>query len=181
MIRTRVGYAGGTTENPTYQDIGDHSETIQIDYDPALISFKELLEVFWTSHRPTSPAYSRQYASLILYHNEDQNRLAQETKNQQAAEFGADIHTEIIPMSDFYLAEDYHQKYRLQSVPALAQAFDEIYPDAKDLTNSTAAARANGLAGGYGTLSEVERELDRLRLPVEVRERLIKALSRFEP
>ena len=68
MIRTRVGYAGGTTNNPTYRALGDHAETIQVDYDPTQISYEELLEAFWTSHSPTSRPWSRQYASIIFYH-----------------------------------------------------------------------------------------------------------------
>src|SRR6056297_3828024 len=66
VIRTRVGYAGGSTEGPTYKMIGDHTETIEIDYDPAVISYRELLEIFFDSHNPYSQSYSRQYASLIL-------------------------------------------------------------------------------------------------------------------
>lgn len=71
MIRTRVGYAGGSKENPTYYSLGDHSETIQIDYDPTQISYGQLLEVFWNSHNPTYEPWSRQYMSIIFYHSED--------------------------------------------------------------------------------------------------------------
>ena len=111
MVRTRVGYAGGAKANPTYYALGDHAETIQIDYDPTRISYEELLNVFWESHNPTSPSWSRQYMSAIFYHNEEQQRLAQDTKARQEAKLGTKIYTEIVPYTQFYLAEDYHQKY----------------------------------------------------------------------
>jgi peptide methionine sulfoxide reductase msrA/msrB len=62
VVRTRVGYAGGTTENPSYKIIGDHTETIEIDYDPNIISYQELVEIFFDSHNPYTNSYSRQYA-----------------------------------------------------------------------------------------------------------------------
>ena len=100
--------------NPTYHDLGDHSETIQVDYDPAQISYAQLLEVFWTHHNPFTPLWSRQYMSAILYHNEEQRRLALESKSQLEARRGARVHTQIVPAGQFYLAEDYHQKYLMK-------------------------------------------------------------------
>jgi len=77
-----VGYAGGTKKNPTYHSLGDHSETIEIEFDPKKISYKELLDIFWESHEPTVRSFSRQYASFIFFHSEEQKKLAQETKEQ---------------------------------------------------------------------------------------------------
>ncbi|MDD1711004.1 MAG: peptide-methionine (S)-S-oxide reductase, partial [Methanoregulaceae archaeon] len=88
MIRTRVGYAGGDSVNPTYHDIDGHSETIQIDYDPTLISYEGLLGVFWDSHNPTTPSLSRQYMSIIFYPNEEQRVLAVESKQLQEQKLG---------------------------------------------------------------------------------------------
>ena len=68
MIRTRVGYAGGTKKNPAYHNLGDHTETIQIDYDPTKISFEKLLETFWDSHNPAQRSWSRQYMSVHVHH-----------------------------------------------------------------------------------------------------------------
>ncbi len=65
-VRTRVGYAGGTLANPTYYNLGDHTETIEMDYDPDVITYTELLAIFWNSHDPTSPSYSRHYKSIIF-------------------------------------------------------------------------------------------------------------------
>jgi methionine-S-sulfoxide reductase len=167
-----VGYAGGTKADPTYYSLGGHSETIQIDYDPSQISYGELLDVFWDSHSPTSLPWSRQYASIIFYHDEEQRRLAIETRDREAARKGSKIYTEIVPYERFYLAEDYHQKYRLQSVPELLAEFQAIYPDNGDLVDSTAAARVNGYVGGYGSLEQLEAEMGELGLSPAGQEKL---------
>lgn len=159
MVRTRVGYAGGTIPNPNYNRIGDYSETVQIDYDPARISYEELLTVFWNSHDPTMQSWMRQYASIIFYHNEEQHRLAVESLNSIEAKLGSKVYTEILPASRFYLAEDYHQKFYLRQVPELAGEFTRIYPDAIDFINSTAAARLNGYAGGNGSVEALKEQI----------------------
>jgi methionine-S-sulfoxide reductase len=176
VIRTRVGYAGGSTPNPTYRRIGDHTETVQIDYDPAQISYEDLLEVFWKSHNPNSPSFSRQYAEIIFYHNEAQKRAALASKAQVASE--GQVWTEILPATEFYMAEDYHQKYQLRGKQELEQEFRAIYPDPSDLAQSTAAARINGYLGGYGTLEQLEAEIDSYGLSSTGRDRLLSILSR---
>ena len=177
MIRTRVGYAGGTKENPTYRSLGDHSETIQIDYDPTQITYQDLLDLFWDSHNPTVRPWSRQYASIIFYHNEEQRQLALETKEREAARYGHEILTEIVPFSNFYRAEDYHQKYRLQQVPELIDAFHAIYPGTDEFVDSTATARVNGYLGGYGTLETVQSELENLGLSQASTQELLDILT----
>ncbi|HSJ55628.1 MAG TPA: peptide-methionine (S)-S-oxide reductase, partial [Anaerolineae bacterium] len=108
MIRTRVGYAGGDKEDPTYRSLGNHAETIEIDYDPQQITYEELLELFWRSHEPATRPYSRQYASIIFYHDEEQKRLAEETMAREAERRGRSLYTEIVPYERFWPAEDYH-------------------------------------------------------------------------
>ena len=171
-MRTRVGYAGGTTADPTYRDLDGHSETIQIDYDPEQISYEELLRVFWDSHSPTSRPWSRQYASIIFYHDEAQRQLAEETKEQEASRQGMPVFTEIEPFSRFHLAEGYHQKYRLQQVTPLAEAYRAIYPDDADFANSPAATKVNGYVAGYGTQESLEAEIDDLGLTPEAEQTL---------
>lgn len=178
VIRTRVGYAGGTSNNPTYYNLGDHSETIQIDYDPTQISYDELLDVFWDSHDPTVPPFSQQYKSVIFYHNEAQKRLAIESKEQEEARLGRKIVTEIIPFSKFYLAEDYHQKYYLQQEPELMKDFNTIYPDTKDFISSTAVARVNGYVGGYGILETLQEVLSSFGLSERGSNRLTEIADR---
>ena len=163
MIRTRVGYAGGTTESPTYYSLDGHSEAIQIEYDSTQISYKTLLNIFWNSHSCTSRSRSRQYASIVFYHDEAQKALALETKAQQETKRGA-IFTEIAPAGTFYLAEAYHQKYYLQNAPDLMREFSAIYPDGDDFAASTAAARVNGYLGRHGTCEQFQEEVDSLGL-----------------
>lgn len=165
-------------DNPTYYNLGSHSETIQIDYDPAKISYKELLAVFWDSHDPTFQPASPQYMSIIFYHSDEQKRLAMETKEQEEARIGRSIQTSIIAFSDFYLAENYHQKYYLQQDNALREEFKIIYPAAKDFIYSTAVARVNGYVGGYGTLDTLQRELDSLGLSTAGSSRLLEIADR---
>lgn len=111
MKATRVGYAGGTTLQPTYRAMGDHTETVQIDYDPQTISYDELLAEFWLAHDPVRPARSRQYASIVFYSNEQERVAAEESKLRLEASRGLRLHTDIVPLERFYLAEEYHQHY----------------------------------------------------------------------
>ena len=122
VVSVESGYAGGHVKNPTYRQVcgGDtgHAEVIQIQYDPAQVSYADLLEVFWKTHDPTTPNqqgndFGPQYRSVIFYHNDEQKKLAQEykTKLDKAGIWDDPIVTEIVPFTDFYKAEDYHQNY----------------------------------------------------------------------
>ena len=173
MVRTRVGYSGGSTEDPTYHNLGDHSETIQIDYDPNQISYEDLLNVFWSSHNPSTPSWSRQYASVIFYHDEEQRQLAEASQEQYQAQCGCQVYTEIVPAAMFYLAEDYHQKYFLRQWPDFFAEFMAIYPDPIDFVNSTAVARVNGYLAGYGTSDNLSVELLDLGLSTRARAELL--------
>ncbi|RDD38667.1 Peptide methionine sulfoxide reductase MsrA [Trichoplax sp. H2] len=116
---TTVGYAGGDTVNPTYEQIcadkTGHAEVVKIDFNPEQITYKELLDVFWKAHDPTTvnrqgPDVGRQYRSVIFYANKEQEKLAHQTKDALIKK-GIKAVTDIIPSSTFYNAEDYHQKY----------------------------------------------------------------------
>ena len=159
-----MGYAGGTTDSPTYYKIGDHSETVQIEYDPEQISYRDLLEVFWAVYDPLVYNSARQYMSIIFYHNDEQKQLAIETQALEEAKRQEKIWTEIVPATVFYLAEDYHQKYYLRRIPQLESEFEAIYPEINDFVNSTAVARVNGYAVGLGTQATLQEELDSLGL-----------------
>jgi peptide-methionine (S)-S-oxide reductase len=178
VVRTRVGYAGGTTKDPTYHNLGDHTETIQIEYDPTQISYGELLDVFWSSHNPAGRPWSRQYMSIIFYHNDEQRKLAVATRDREAARIQGQIFTEIVPASEFYPAEAYHQKYRLRQVPDLMKEFSAMYPDDGDFVASTAAARVNGYLAGHGTCEGLQEELSSLGLSPEGGERLLGIVCR---
>ena len=122
VISTRVGYTGGNFDNPTYQDVcGDrtgHAEAVEVQYDPARISYDQLLNIFWENHDPTQvdrqgPDWGSQYRSAIFFHTPEQERAATASKEQldHSGQFKKPIATQIVPAVTFYPAEDYHQQY----------------------------------------------------------------------
>lgn len=122
VVSTSVGYSGGTTENPTYEDVcsdkSGHAEVVEVVYDPSEVSYDTLLKVFWENHDPTTlnrqgPDVGTQYRSVIFYHNEAQKAAAETSKEnlQNAGKYKKDIVTEIKPAAQFYRAEEYHQRY----------------------------------------------------------------------
>lgn len=172
VVRTRVGYAGGTTPDPTYRNIGDHIETIQIDFDPKKISYEQMLELFWNGHKPSRTVWKRQYASALFFHNERQEKLARTTRDKLSLNLGEKVHTELIAFSKFYMAEMYHQKYHLQGYEEIMSEYRAIYPSLGDFVNSTSAARVNGYLGGYGNSTHLEEIFPQLGLPEDKRELL---------
>jgi len=164
VIRTRVGYAGGKKVAPTYRRIGDHTETVQVDYDPARITYAQLLDIIWDNHRPYDRNRSGQYMNAVFYHNDKQKEIALVSKAALEKKLGQPVSTRVLPVRSFTLAEDYHQKYILKQNRSLMRELNRIYPRHDDLVNSTAAARMNGYVSGYGTTDQLERELPDLGL-----------------
>jgi peptide-methionine (S)-S-oxide reductase len=122
VAETEVGYLGGRTNNPSYKDVctdeTGHAEVVQVTYDPATISYEQLLDVFWSAHDPTTlnrqgPDVGTQYRSAIFFHSPEQERVARASKEkaQASGKFRRPVVTEITPASTFYRAEEYHQKY----------------------------------------------------------------------
>ncbi len=122
VVEAISGYAGGQTQNPTYQEVSaggtGHTEAVRVLYDPQKITYTELLEIFWQHMDPTDPDgqfvdRGSQYRPAIFYHDEEQKRLAEESikKLESSGRFNKSIATEIVPISEFYEAEDYHQDY----------------------------------------------------------------------
>jgi peptide-methionine (S)-S-oxide reductase len=167
VVRTRVGYAGGRTPHPTYHNIGDHTEAVQVDYDPQRIRYADLLTFFWENHRPTSQSWRRQYLHAVFFHDALQEKEALASKAAAEKHLGEPVHTEVLPLRSFTLAEDYHQKYLLKREPDLMRELTRIYPRHDDFVNSTAAARINGYAGGYGSEAQLEQEIGSLGLSPE--------------
>eukprot|EP01080_Neovahlkampfia_damariscottae_P009131 gene9131-1220_t len=153
ILRTRVGYCGGDYSNPTYYDIGDHSETIQIDFDPNIISYKDLLQVFWTSHSPSYFESDKQYMSAIWYHDEEQKILALKTASEQPDK----VYTVIEPFKFWTNAEYYHQKYLLQMKPGIMEMFSESSQE--EFINSELAAKLNGFVNGHLNLQSIKEFL----------------------
>ena len=120
VTATRVGYTGGVTENPTYQDVCSdstgHAEAVEVEFDPERITYEELLDRFWTLHDPTQlnrqgPDVGTQYRSGIFFHSPEQERAAIASRERAQSRFRRPIATEITPAGPFYPAEDYHQRY----------------------------------------------------------------------
>lgn len=147
MLRTRVGYCGGTTRQPTYYSIGDHSESLQVDFDPARVSYLDLLKLARAEGNFGGRSFSRQYRSVIFFHNEEQRQAALQTGL-----------TPVEPVGEFTRAEDYHQKYYLKQ-SALAREFYRMFPEGDQFTDATAVARANAIVGGHARPEDVEKWL----------------------
>ena len=122
VVSVTSGYAGGETENPNYRDVCSgttgHAEVVKIEYDPSIIGYEELLEVFWKAHDPTTlnrqgADAGTQYRSIILYTDREQREIAEKSKKEleKAGIFKAPVVTEIKELEKFYPAEDYHQDY----------------------------------------------------------------------
>ena len=122
VISTAVGYLGGTMENPTYQDVCSgrtgHAEVVQLEFDSSIVSYRELLDVFWSNHNPTTlnrqgPDVGSQYRSAIFFHNREQESIAAASKEEidRSGRFAMPVVTEITEASPFYRAEEYHQRY----------------------------------------------------------------------
>jgi len=126
IVSSAVGYTGGTKENPTYEEVSTgrtgHAEAIEVVYDPSKTSYSKILDAFWQSIDPTDSRgqfadRGSQYRTAVFYHNEEQKRLALESKEKltRSDTFDQPIVTEITPVSNFYKAEEYHQKYYLKN------------------------------------------------------------------
>jgi peptide-methionine (S)-S-oxide reductase len=152
-VRTRVGYAGGSTDDPTYHDLADHTEAFALDFDPRIVSYGELLAEFWRSHQPERTAYSRQYMAAVFAATPAQAALARD----QAAALGRDVKTPIIAGARFWLAEDYHQKYYLRHDTTLMRELAGYTP--AQLVDSTVAARLNGYVAGRGSPTQLREDL----------------------
>jgi len=122
VTSTAVGYMGGTLHNPTYEDVctdrTGHAEVVQVEFDPAQVSYDDLLRVFWDNHDPTTlnrqgPDVGTQYRSVIFFHTPEQEAAAKASRDALAksGQFKRPIVTEIIPATDFWRAEEYHQQY----------------------------------------------------------------------
>ena len=172
MIRTRVGYAGGTTLAPTYRSIGDHTETLQLDFDPSVISYGELLDEFLASHNACRAPFSTQYRSAIFVHDDDQRAQAEAKLRAFESERNDKAATSVEGYGGFTLAEDYHQKYRLRRDRALAAELEERYPELQDFVDSPTVTRANAFVAGYGDEGLRSRDLPRMGLTYVSQRRL---------
>jgi peptide-methionine (S)-S-oxide reductase len=125
VLKTTVGYCGGSTENPTYQEVctdrTGHAEAVLVEFDPSQVSYEQLLDVFWENHDPTTlnrqgPDHGTQYRSAIFYHTPEQKAVAEASKERltKSGKRKRPIVTEIVAAAPFHRAEEYHQQYLLK-------------------------------------------------------------------
>ncbi len=174
MWRTRVGYAGGDRSDPTYHSLGDQSECVQVDFDPTVISYAELVDLMFALHDPASrPGYA-QYASLILAQDDEQLTVARERAKVASEKLGGPLTTRIEPLKKFWPAEDYHQKYYLRNDRTLLNEFKGMLgSDETALRDSTAGMRVNGYVSGSGTRVRLAGEMGSFGLSKSAREHLL--------
>ncbi|MGN7359732.1 peptide-methionine (S)-S-oxide reductase MsrA [Paenibacillus sp. SAF-054] len=175
VLRTRTGYAGGTLVNPTYRRMGDHSESVELVYEPEILPYEQILRVFWDHHNPVNiNGYKgRQYQSLLLYRSSEQKEAIDRVLEERRESGRGEPATEVHPLTTFHPAEEKHQKYYLKRHPDAVAKLLTLYPSRADMDESMLAARLNGLAKGYANRSAVIEEVMEWPLPQAERERIM--------
>ena len=148
VVRTRVGYAGGTSRDPTYHSLGNHTEVVQVEFDPDAVTYRELLDLAFESHAPNRQTGNTQYQNVVLTATNAQHATLDEFLSSRGLTADG-IGTRVEQLSRFYPAEDYHQKYKLRSVSSLMDAFDDAGYDDEAVRESPIAAKLNGYAAGH--------------------------------
>lgn len=179
VIRTRVGYSGGNSQNPTYTNMMDHTEVVQIDYDEDIITYDELLAIFWKNNIYKMKSLKVQYKSLILYHDKEQRTKALKSKDEKEKNENTHIYTDIEYIDKFYLAENYHQKYYLQSLRTVSNDIKKSYKNFNDFVDSKIAARLNGYIKGYGDINMLRHDLKTDLLSDKSKKRLISIVDGY--
>ncbi len=163
--------------NPAYWSLGDHTETVRVEFNPAEISYAELLQVFWAGHNPGYNSTNQQYRNAIFCLDDAQRQLAEKSRKEVAARLDVPVATHIETAKRFYPAEDYHQKYYLRRNGTVLAEFRAIYPDEKQLAASTAVARVNGYLGCNGQAEDLTWVIGRLGLSFSAQQKLVDHLS----
>ncbi len=160
VVRTRVGYAGGTKSDPSYDVLGDHTEVVQIEYDPEQLSFSDLLERAFSEHNPYQQPQKRQYQNIVFTETAVQHDQLLMVLNE--SDFNRDrIETRFESLDRFYLAEAYHQKFNLRGKRWITDVFTEAGYDDKAVRESPAAAKLNAhVAGHDGSAPFIDQSYD---------------------
>lgn len=165
MVRTRVGYAGGSTIDPTYHDLADHTEVFQLDFDPTLLSYEQLLAEIWANRRGGRSSRG-QYMEAVFPADAAQAVVAKATG----------ITAPVIEGARFYAAEDYHQKYHLRHDSTLMRELADYSP--AQLRESAVAARLNGYVAGRGTAARLADEISSFGLSRDASSYLERVVAR---
>lgn len=183
VMLTRVGYTGGSTPNPTYRELGDHTETVQLRFDKDIISFTTIIRTFWDHHNPSNiNGYKgRQYQSLLYYRDASQLAAIEAELARREREGLGRPDTEIAAYAEFHPAEERHQKYYVKRFPNAVAALESLYPgmsgEPSPWQDSTIAARLNGIAKGYLNMEQLKMEIGTWGLAEERRYEMLKEIS----
>ncbi len=162
VVRTRVGYAGGSKTDPGYHSLGDHTEVFQVEFDPGVMTYADLLGQAFQGHNPRTQTRKTQYQNVVFAATPAQQEILDEYLQAHGLDADA-IETRVEQLSRFYNAEDYHQKYSLRSQQSFISSFEEAGYDDADLRESPIAAKLNGYVAGkeiptVNELGALERE-----------------------
>ena len=163
---TLVGFAGGTTPDPTHAAIGDHIEAVRVVFDPTQIAYSDLLRAFWTAHDPTETAAKRRYRHALVPQTDRQTAQATTVR----AQWGERVW--LCQNDCFHLAAPHHQNYKLRQHERLAARFRDRVPTDDAFTRSPAATLANTYVAGHRPLARLDEDRDRLALPAQALDRL---------
>ncbi len=159
--------------------MGDHSECLQIDFDPTQVTFEVIVRQFWNSHNSNRGNYKgRQYLSIFLYHDIYQKEALEKMKQEIQDTNSASIGTEIAPFDQFTLAEERHQKYYLKRYSSATQKLREHFLTEEAFTNATLVARLNSFVKGYGTLTSLKQEI--MHWPFEDTDKLVSLVNKLK-
>jgi peptide-methionine (S)-S-oxide reductase len=145
---------------------------VQFDFDPTKVTYEQLVDRFFAFHDATRASSKRQYMSAIFVSDPEQEQIARSVMQRVQDASKTTLKTSILPAGEFYLAEDYHQKYALQGNTFLKKEYLAMYPDIWDLVDSPAATRVNAYLYGFGTAEQLAAEFDKLGLSEEGKARL---------
>jgi peptide-methionine (S)-S-oxide reductase len=162
--------------------MGDHTESVSIDFDPKQVSYEELLTRFWNSHNAERNHPGRQYRNVIFYRNATQKEAAESSREKAAAELGIDpeqIMTHLVEATLFTYAEKYHQNYILTRSPEIRSFLEEVYPSLKDFADSAVATRLNAWLGSGWEIDreKATEELEAFGLTDSLKNRVLSALA----
>ncbi|MBD5643247.1 peptide-methionine (S)-S-oxide reductase [Clostridium botulinum] len=179
VVKTYVGYAGGNTLFPTYNSIGDHLETLEVYYDSSKIAFENLLTIFEKNHNYIVRPNLLQYYSAIFYNNENEKELCLDWKKNKKEELKTEVLTRISPIEKFYYAEFYHQKYYVQLEPVIMSNLRSKFSTGNDLISSPLCHKLNAYLAGYGSLKELNKEIEDFNLSEDAKNRLLSIVEGF--
>jgi peptide-methionine (S)-S-oxide reductase len=160
VVRTRVGYAGGSRPDPSYHALGDHTEALQIEYDPEVRPYRDLLERVFRSHDPTTQVRKTQYQNVVFTASQTQRETLEAVLEARELDPAA-VETRLEELEQFHVAEDYHQKHSLRGSTGPEGVFEALGYDEADLRESPAAAKLNGHAAGHEVDGRLAAALER--------------------